>query len=98
MKSSRTTLFFPKIPSILELEILNIAGYCTLCDMYGNHNIKPCIFCDKIICYDYDDDIWILEKTGKEICQQCRYEVIKGNKPFTFVSIRKYNTLKISKK
>ena len=84
------TNLFPQIPSYLELQILSFVDYCNVCKIHEKHPIKLCILCDKHICYKYDDNIWTLNNTNKEICQDCRSRVIKKGKKCTFVSIRKF--------
>lgn len=87
---------FPAVPSALELEILSFVEYCNVCEIHDNkpHPIKLCIHCDKHICYLFDDNIWTLNNTGKEICQQCRSTLIKTAQSCTFISTKKYNIKK----
>lgn len=84
---------FPQVPSFIELEILSFVNYCDVCDIHDNkqHPIKLCLGCDKHICYSYDDNIWSLNQSGKEICQECRRKIVRSNKPFIFISEKKYN-------
>jgi hypothetical protein len=79
---SSTPLFFPKIPSFLELTIFNYSDYCNVCNIYSKHYNKHCTACNKKLC-TVKGNIWS-EKDQKYICEKCRYKMVKNNKHVTF--------------
>lgn len=78
---------FPQLPSDLELAILSFKHYCPVCTVHNEeeHHIELCFNCEKMICYNFDNNIWKLN--NKEICFTCRLELIKQPKNVTFVKI-----------
>ena len=91
-----TEKLFPQVPSTLELKILSFVEYCCVCRIHDNkpHPIKLCIYCDKHICYLYDNNIWTI-KNGKEICCECMKKTLKENKNITFTFAKKFKCLSI---
>lgn len=87
---------FPSIPSALELAILSYVNYCQVCKIHGDkeHDIKLCFNCDRKICYNFDDNIWVYKNNNKEICEKCRMVFLKKYITVTFTRALKYSNLK----
>lgn len=73
----------PKIPSCIELIILDYSGYCPICKKFVNHNLVNCVDCDSILCLNYSGGIYTL-KDKRYICKKCRINKINKSKPVTF--------------
>ena len=78
-------LFAQKIPSILEINILDYSNYCPKCKVFENHIVGECGFCENPICKK--ENMYYLSHTKKLICFRCRLLKLKSttNPSFTMV-------------
>jgi hypothetical protein len=85
MKST-TPLFFPKIPSFLEIKILDTAGWCDICRIYNKHKTFECCFCKRNLCLK-KGDLWNFgyQNVDTFICKYCRVKVQKNERYFIFI-------------
>ena len=75
-----------RIPSAVQLYILEYSGFCPRCHTYDNHKLDSCAKCDDFMCEQYGDIIWLLGDTNFIICRKCilkKMDDLQSNYHFT---------------
>ena len=64
-----------KIPSDVRLSIIDMVGFCMVCDVFEGHGIVPCVLCEKDLCLSHTEGIYSLghPSTKNFICVTCRH-------------------------
>ena len=62
-----------KIPSHIELKIIEYTGYCLKCDVYDDHLEGYCTMCGDYVC----KYTLVVKYNSKLICNKCMKEVVK---------------------
>lgn len=60
-----------RIPSAIQLYILEYSGFCPRCHTYDNHKLDTCAKCEDFLCEQNGDIIWLLGDTNSIICRKC---------------------------
>ena len=60
-----------RIPSVIQLNILQYSGYCPKCHTYDNHTIDSCDHCEDFLCEQNGDIVWFVGDTNSIICRKC---------------------------